>query len=295
MIDRRIGKIKVRRGTDLQRKQIVFEESEIIYTTDTKRTFIGDNTTQGANKVSNINFISNSDVIPSRALYGDLLYNKSTNITYIIGYELDGITLKLIPLINGNVIKDLKLQIDNLENTLKELTGCLQKPEPEKPPKPDIPLQWVIEPVSKSAAIGTSVTFTASAIGPIDDIVYSWERRLLEDVLLVTEDSDFIITENDSFIQIQNPISTSYLFVKIPGAIGTTYTIPKVSIEDYVFYRCIANSSVGSLTSVEAELTNSGKIDDKIEVIDEEVETFYILGKPKIYIVSRNGEYIKWL
>lgn len=42
-----ITKFKARRGTDQQRKTLVFDQGEFIYTTDTKRLFIGDGATTG--------------------------------------------------------------------------------------------------------------------------------------------------------------------------------------------------------------------------------------------------------
>lgn len=44
--------IKLRRGTDAERQGIVFEQAEIVYTTDTKKVFIGDGLTSGGNIVS---------------------------------------------------------------------------------------------------------------------------------------------------------------------------------------------------------------------------------------------------
>lgn len=44
-----IIKLKVRRGTDVQRTAIVLEEGELGYTTDTKKLFIGDGVTPGGN------------------------------------------------------------------------------------------------------------------------------------------------------------------------------------------------------------------------------------------------------
>ena len=58
MIDRRIGKVKVRRGNNLQRKLVTFEEGELVYTTDTKRAFVGDGSTLGGNVISNKNYIT---------------------------------------------------------------------------------------------------------------------------------------------------------------------------------------------------------------------------------------------
>ena len=43
--------LKLRRGTDSQRALITPADGELIYTTDTKKLFVGDGTTQGGNPV----------------------------------------------------------------------------------------------------------------------------------------------------------------------------------------------------------------------------------------------------
>jgi hypothetical protein len=47
MADVNVIKLKVRRGTDVQRKLIVLDQGEIGYTVDSKRLFVGDGTTTG--------------------------------------------------------------------------------------------------------------------------------------------------------------------------------------------------------------------------------------------------------
>jgi hypothetical protein len=47
----KISKIKVRRGTDAQRKTVIFDQGELAHTLDTKRLFIGDGVTIGGNVV----------------------------------------------------------------------------------------------------------------------------------------------------------------------------------------------------------------------------------------------------
>ena len=42
-----ISKTKIRRGTNIQRKQVIFDQGELVYTTDTKRLFVGTGTTTG--------------------------------------------------------------------------------------------------------------------------------------------------------------------------------------------------------------------------------------------------------
>lgn len=55
MPDITIIKLKIRRGTDKQRKTIVLEQGEMGYTTDTHRVFVGDGITVGGIPVSNLN------------------------------------------------------------------------------------------------------------------------------------------------------------------------------------------------------------------------------------------------
>ena len=42
-----ISKTKIRRGTNSQRKQLIFDQGEVVYTTDTKRVFVGTGFTSG--------------------------------------------------------------------------------------------------------------------------------------------------------------------------------------------------------------------------------------------------------
>lgn len=51
--DIKVIKLKIRRGTDTQRKSIILDQGELGYTTDTKRVFVGDGATLGGTPVSN--------------------------------------------------------------------------------------------------------------------------------------------------------------------------------------------------------------------------------------------------
>ena len=81
MIDRRIGKIKIRRGTEDQRTEVVFELGELVYSTDKQRLYIGDGVQYGGILVSNknfvLNFLGNPAVVPSFCAYGDIVYEKN--------------------------------------------------------------------------------------------------------------------------------------------------------------------------------------------------------------------------
>ena len=90
MIDRKIAKIKIRRGTDAQRKTVVFEEGELVFTTDQKRIFIGDGSSYGGRLASNINHIVTTVDIPSNAQRGDIVFNKTSNVTSIVDTDISG-------------------------------------------------------------------------------------------------------------------------------------------------------------------------------------------------------------
>ena len=50
-----IVKLKVRRGSDAQRKEIVLDQGEVGYTLDSKRLFVGDGSTYGGKVAGNVN------------------------------------------------------------------------------------------------------------------------------------------------------------------------------------------------------------------------------------------------
>lgn len=253
MIDRRIGKIKVRRGTNLQRKQMVFEEGELIYTTDTKRTYIGDGITLGGIRVSNRNYITTVAGIPSSGQYGDIVYVSTTKKTYIIGTD-DGqdnlnSTLKLFLVADSSPIQDLSERINDLYTRLSTLTSCLTL-KPELPPPTTITeFKWLIEPVSKQVNLGDTVIFTAQAIGPYTDIMYTWQK-----------------------------LDNTGNFVNIPNKIGETFNIYSVVLDDISYYRCIASSKAGNLTSSVASL-----------YIDANV----LLTENSDFILTQNDDYIE--
>jgi hypothetical protein len=76
------AQIKLRRGLDSERKGITFDSGEIVFSTDIKRVFIGDNSQVGGYVIGNVNTVGTS---PSpAALQHDLFYNKSSSILYML-------------------------------------------------------------------------------------------------------------------------------------------------------------------------------------------------------------------
>ena len=78
MPDITIVKLKIRRGTDSQRKTITLEQGELGYVTDTRRVFVGDGITVGGVPVSNINHPPITDpnnlVTQANAVINDYIY-----------------------------------------------------------------------------------------------------------------------------------------------------------------------------------------------------------------------------
>jgi len=97
-----VVKLKVRRGTDYERKQITLDSGEIGYTTDpsSRRIFVGDGSTKGGNPAGT-KFISgdiqNPDPSLTTAQVGDIVFNTADNRLY----SLTGLNLQNFPNYNN--------------------------------------------------------------------------------------------------------------------------------------------------------------------------------------------------
>ena len=81
MIDRRIVGYLARRGTNVERSQVLFETGELVYTTDTKRIYIGDGVTVGGIPISNTNSVLTA--FPTTSAIGDFVYRSDLLRTYV--------------------------------------------------------------------------------------------------------------------------------------------------------------------------------------------------------------------
>ena len=81
MPDITIVKLKIRRGSDAQRKTVVLEQGELGYTIDTGRVFVGNGVKAGGNIVGNVahppTLIANKRLNQTNAVAGDLIYDNS--------------------------------------------------------------------------------------------------------------------------------------------------------------------------------------------------------------------------
>jgi hypothetical protein len=81
MPDITIVKLKIRRGTDAQRKTVVLEQGELGYATDTQRVFIGNGVLLGGNPIGSVIHpplpVANTRTNQANATIGDLVYDNS--------------------------------------------------------------------------------------------------------------------------------------------------------------------------------------------------------------------------
>jgi hypothetical protein len=112
-----LRRIRIRRGTNSQRKEVLFEEGEFVYVNDIKRLYVGDRKTYGGVRVTNNNHVENSAIRPINSDVGDLLYNKTDKATYIV--DRDGSLKKIIYPTDSNYF--LKKQLSQLELLLLKL------------------------------------------------------------------------------------------------------------------------------------------------------------------------------
>ena len=73
----RIVKLKIRRGSEVERRQIVLEQAELGYTTDTRRLFIGNGSLSGGEVVGSKVHLPNTRNLVSDAYQGDLVYENN--------------------------------------------------------------------------------------------------------------------------------------------------------------------------------------------------------------------------
>jgi hypothetical protein len=126
--------IKLRRGPDSERQLINFDSGEIVFSTDIKRVFIGNNDKVGGYIIGNLNTVGS---VPSpSALQHDLFYNLSANALYMLtGFSLgpdllqnyaritpdgDGTTIKFK---NGKYSVDDSFIYDTLDNRYVNVSG----------------------------------------------------------------------------------------------------------------------------------------------------------------------------
>jgi hypothetical protein len=92
MEEKHLRRILLRKGYDSQRRQVILEQGELVYTVDGNRIFAGDQETLGGSSVTNKTIITNDETNePPQSL--DLVYDTTTHETSII--DADGFPISL--------------------------------------------------------------------------------------------------------------------------------------------------------------------------------------------------------
>ena len=94
ILENTLLKLLVRRGTDLERREITLDEGEIGYATDTQRLFIGDGTTAGGNIIGN-KFLGTAITITDK-----------TGVVNDLAFDSDNNTLQFISENDGSLLSD---------------------------------------------------------------------------------------------------------------------------------------------------------------------------------------------
>jgi hypothetical protein len=126
MIQRKIAKIKLRRGEESTRKDLILDQGELAYITDKKQLCIGDVTALSGLPVSNKNFVSTSTntSIPKTASYGDIIFYPALEAVYIVNKDTNN-NLFLSIIYDNGCYNRLEKQVNDLLNELRPLTACL--------------------------------------------------------------------------------------------------------------------------------------------------------------------------
>ena len=126
-MDKHLRRIRIRRGLNRQRKEVVFEDGEPVFTTDTQRVFIGNNKSEGGICQTNKNkFITDLSNEPDTFERGELAYNTTDNQTYIATNNTGVNNLLSITIASStgsynDILNDLSY-IDNILTKVK--TNC---------------------------------------------------------------------------------------------------------------------------------------------------------------------------
>lgn len=146
-----ILKLLVRRGADIDRKNIILSEGEIGYTTDGKRLFVGDGVTTGGNVAGTFFFGVATNTSPytvgelvARGSTGDTIYSSVSSIYYVLTGTNTANLSSYIPVGGPNIVS-----VDNTTIT-KTANGTLS-----------------LLPLSASSFNANIFTNGLSALGPI--------------------------------------------------------------------------------------------------------------------------------
>lgn len=121
-----LRKLKIRRGNDNQRKVTLFEEGELVFTKDSERVYVGDDTTVGGIKISNKNYFTLDSIKPRGAEPEDLYFDQTDKSTYMV--DVTGGSIQIIPSLISCCV-EIKKHIDIIDTLLKRISGECCNPD----------------------------------------------------------------------------------------------------------------------------------------------------------------------
>lgn len=121
-----LRKLKIRRGNDNQRKLTIFEEGELVFTKDSERVYVGDDTTVGGIKISNKNYFTVDSIKPIGAETADLYFDQIGKTTYMV--DVTGGSIEIITSID-KCCTNIKKDIDIIDNLLKTISSQCCNPD----------------------------------------------------------------------------------------------------------------------------------------------------------------------
>ena len=115
ILENTLLKLLVRRGTDLERREITLDEGEIGYATDTQRLFIGDGTTAGGNIIGNKFLGTATTITDNTGVVNDLAFDSDTNTLQFISDNDGSLLSDWSTVANLAAAGDTTILVDNAQ------------------------------------------------------------------------------------------------------------------------------------------------------------------------------------
>jgi hypothetical protein len=254
--------IRVRRGSEIDRQDVTFQDGEISWTTDKKRLYIGDDKTQGGVLVGNKIWYTNNFQKLSEIERYDLVYRTDTQAFYIFigtNYFLESEYV----LVGG--LKFLRDNINttstyNLPNATKSDKGGVIVGNGLDVTNGIVSISY--DPASFSI-VGNKLTFIGSGGGgviPFAKYDTYGKIRAIENTGLTLSNGDLSVQiDNDTLILSANSTGKSYIVVNksVVGGGGVFYMLNdnSTSSTDYLNTNVLAVS-----TNIGLNLADNGEL-----------------------------------
>lgn len=114
----KLRRLKIRRGLENQRNDVLFEEGEPVFTKDKKRVYVGDNKTMGGISSTTRHYVRSIAEVPLDSKKNDIVYAEDKQQGFII--EKNGNLRSIFPSIT-ECCTNIKKDIDIISALLRRL------------------------------------------------------------------------------------------------------------------------------------------------------------------------------